>query len=73
MPHTSAPTNTGPRLLAALVPCAAVEKIIPATNTSVNVAMTSAIRLAPVERMAGALQKHASLDAGSLVSTQCGR
>src|SRR5277367_4306279 len=61
MPHTSAPTRYGPRPPAGPVAATCFEKIVATTNTSVSVPITSLMKFHAGLRIAGTVQKIASL------------
>src|SRR5437867_7990386 len=72
IPQTKLPTRYGPSPEAGPVAETPLEKIAPTTKTSTKVAMTSLSKFVTPLRIAGAVQKHASLISVSGVSFQSG-
>src|SRR6516164_5801211 len=73
IPQTRLATREGPSALAGPVKETAFEKIAPTTKTRTNVPMNSLTTFAQTLRIAGAVQKQASLALASGVSRQCGK
>src|ERR1700678_4476908 len=74
MPQTRLATRYAPSpLVSPVADATALEKIAATTKTKTNVAIISLSKLAPVLRIAGAVQKQARFRLTSGVSFQCGR
>src|SRR6266571_4135252 len=71
MPQTRLPTRYGPKPAAGPPAATAFEKMAPATSTRMKLPMISLSRLAAGWRIAGDVQKQASLRSASGVSFQC--